>query len=100
MAKPNTKKSRTARLFIYISLSNEERSRVTDLPPRTSPLLKLAPGPFEVHSKGAEPRSGISGSFVPHLADALTVHPICQEELYDPGRDVSINPNENSILTP
>ena len=39
------------------------------------------------------------------LADALTVHgvplyPVCQEELYNPGRDVSINPNENSILTP
>ena len=39
------------------------------------------------------------------LSDALTVHgvllnPICQEELYNPGRDVSINPNENSILTP
>ena len=39
------------------------------------------------------------------LADALTVHgvplnPICQEELYNPGREVSINPNQNSILTP
>ena len=34
------------------------------------------------------------------IADALTVHPICQEELYNPGRDVSIKPNENSILTP
>ena len=39
------------------------------------------------------------------LSDALTVHgvllnPICQEELHNPGRDVSINPNENSILTP
>ena len=30
----------------------------------------------------------------------VTVHPICQEKLYNPGRDVSINPNENSILTP
>ena len=41
----------------------------------------------------------------PDIADALTVHgvplyPVCQEELYNPGRDVSINPNENSILTP
>ena len=36
----------------------------------------------------------------PDLADAVTLHPICQEELYDPGQDVSINPNENSILTP
>ena len=36
----------------------------------------------------------------PDLADAVRVHPVCQEELYDPGRDVSINPNENSILTP
>ena len=40
----------------------------------------------------------------PDVADALTVqgvllNPICQEELYNPGRDVSINPNENSILT-
>ena len=34
------------------------------------------------------------------LADALMVYPVCQEELYDPGRNVSINPNENSILTP
>ena len=23
-----------------------------------------------------------------------------QEEIYNPGRDVSVNPNENSILTP
>ena len=30
----------------------------------------------------------------------VTVHPICQEKLCNPGRDVSINPNENSILTP
>ena len=34
------------------------------------------------------------------LADAVTVHPVCQEEPYNPGLDVSINPNENSILTP
>ena len=27
------------------------------------------------------------------------LHPVCQEELYNPGQDVSINPNENSILT-
>ena len=37
-------------------------------------------------------------------ADALTVHGvplylICQEELCNPGRNMSINPNENSILT-
>ena len=30
----------------------------------------------------------------PDLANAVTVRPICQEELYNPGRDVSINPNE------
>ena len=30
----------------------------------------------------------------------LTVRPVCQEELYNPECDVSINPNENSILTP
>ena len=39
------------------------------------------------------------------LSAALTVHgvplnPICQEEPYNPGQDVSINPNKNSILTP
>ena len=33
----------------------------------------------------------------PDVADAVTVHgvllnPVCQEELYNPGRDVSINP--------
>ncbi len=27
------------------------------------------------------------------------LNPICQEELYDPSQDVSINPNKNSILT-
>ena len=36
----------------------------------------------------------------PDLADEVSVHPVCQEELYNPGRDVSINPNKNSILTP
>ena len=40
------------------------------------------------------------GAAYPDIVDAVTVHPACQEELYDPGRDVSINPNENSILTP
>ncbi len=39
------------------------------------------------------------------LSDSLTLHsvllnPICQEELCNPGREVSINPNKNSILTP
>ena len=33
-------------------------------------------------------------------AKAVPLHPVCQEELYDPGRDVSINSNKNSILTP
>ena len=36
----------------------------------------------------------------PGLANSANAHPICQEESYNPGRDVSINPNENSILTP
>ena len=41
----------------------------------------------------------------PDVADAVTLqgvllNPICQEELYNPGRDVSINPNYNPILTP
>ena len=41
----------------------------------------------------------------PDVADAVTVHgvllnPVCQEELYNPGRDVSINSKENPILTP
>ena len=35
----------------------------------------------------------------PDLSDAATAHPIRQEELYDPGREVSINPNKNSTLT-
>ena len=44
------------------------------------------------------------GAAHPDLADAVTVprglrHPVCQEELYDPGRNVSINPNKNSIRT-
>ena len=39
------------------------------------------------------------------VADALTVqgvllNPVFQEELFNPGRDVSINPKENPILTP
>ena len=41
----------------------------------------------------------------PNVADAVTVqgvllNPVCQEEIYNPGRDVSINSKENSILTP
>ena len=35
----------------------------------------------------------------PDIAGAVTVHPICQEKLCNPGRDVSINPNKDSILT-
>ena len=34
------------------------------------------------------------------MGDGEAMKLICQEELYNPGRDVSINPNENSILTP
>ena len=30
----------------------------------------------------------------------VSLHPICQEEPYNPGRNVSINPNKDSILTP
>ena len=40
------------------------------------------------------------GKLRPVHSRCVLLHPICQEELYDPGRDVSINPNENSILTP
>ena len=29
---------------------------------------------------------------LPDLTEAVTVHPACQEEPYNPGRDVSINP--------
>ena len=41
----------------------------------------------------------------PDVADAVTVqgvllNTVCQEKLYNPGRDVSINPNQNPILTP
>ena len=36
----------------------------------------------------------------PDLADVVTVHPVCQEEPYNPGCDVSINLNKNPILTP
>ena len=39
------------------------------------------------------------------VADAWTVqgvllNPVCQKELFNPGRDVSINPDYNPILTP
>ena len=55
----------------------------------------------QVATGGAVWRSRVLAEAVhPDLSDAVTVHPICQEELYNPGRDVSINPNENSILTP
>ena len=33
------------------------------------------------------------------LTFGVPLHPVCQEEPYNPGRDVSINPNKNSILT-
>ena len=29
----------------------------------------------------------------------VPLHPVCQEELYNPERDVSIKPKENPILT-
>ena len=46
---------------------------------------------------GSGPRT--DGGQVCKLIGVL-LHPVCQEELCDPGRNVSINPNENSILTP
>ena len=30
----------------------------------------------------------------------VPLHPVCQEELYNPGREVSIDPNNDAILTP
>ena len=57
---------------------------------------------FDLPISGAPPL-GVPGSGQaahPDLANTVTVHPICQEKLYNPGRDVSINPNENPILTP
>ena len=67
---------------------------------RAHPLSKLGPGPFEIHFR--EQSQGLGSRAAAHLdlADAVTVNPVCQEELYDPGRDVSINPNKNPILTP
>ena len=58
--------------------------RHTDPPPRVILLSKLDPKPTEVHFRGAEPGPGISGRLRPYLADAVTVNPICQEELYNP----------------
>ena len=63
-------------------------------------MSHTVPGLTEAHSKEAEPESAISGSLHPYLADAVRAYPVCQEELYNPGQDASINPNENSILTP
>ena len=65
-------------------------------------LLFLYMGRIPVPNKPLydEPFWGRFDAAHPDLADAVTVPPVCQEEPYNPGRDVSINPNENSILTP
>ena len=65
-------------------------------------LLFLYMGRIPVPNKPLydEPFRGRFDAAHPDLADAVTVPPVCQEEPYNPGRDVSINPNENSILTP
>ena len=65
-------------------------------------LLFLYMGRIPVPNKPLydEPFRGRFDATHPDLADAVTVPPVCQEEPYNPGRDVSINPNENSILTP
>ena len=64
-------------------------------------LLFLYMGRIPVPNKPLydEPFRGRFDAAHPDLADAVTVPPVCQEEPYNPGRDVSINPNENSILT-
>ena len=64
------------------------------------PPTKVDPGPTEVHSREQSQVRVLAEAAYPDLTEALTVHPACQEELYNPGRDVSINPNEDSILTP
>ena len=78
-----------------------QRASPFDLPhQRAHPLSKLGPGPFEIHFREQSQGLGSRAAAHPDLADAVTGHPICQEELCNPGRDVSINPNKNSILTP
>ena len=69
-----------------------------DLPPPTRPPSKLAPGPTEAHSREQSQSLGSRAAAHPDLADVVTVPPVCQEELYDPGRNVSINPNRDPIL--
>ena len=68
------------------------------------PPSKLDPGPFEVHFREQSQGLRSHAAAHPDLADTVTVHGVllhlvCQEEIYNPGRDVSVNPNENSILT-
>ena len=75
--------------------------------PRTNPgtrlLYKRVNGPLRSSRDLRIPLrrpAGLVEAAHPDLADAVTLNPVCQEELYNPGREVSINPNENSILTP
>ena len=43
---------------------------------------------------------GLNVPRVKMTVQGVLLNPVCQGELYNPGRNVSINPNENSILTP
>ncbi len=73
-------------------------------PPHPRSELKLQKGSYTTAGGG----NGAAGFLpfalleLPSSRGVLGVptHPVCQEEPYNPGRDVSINPNKNSILTP
>ena len=43
---------------------------------------------------------GLNVSRSKRSGHGILLNPVCQEELFNPGRDVSINPKENPILTP
>ena len=62
-------------------------------------LLPLLFSPVSLREPLPPPAGVLVEAAHPDLADTVTAHPACQEELYDPGRNMSINPNKNSILT-
>ena len=78
-----------------------------------TPSTELHPAPLCGRADPDQPPWVAAGPAAGHradgggraVADALTVqgvllNPACQEELFNPGRDVSINPDYNPILTP
>ena len=63
------------------------------------PRTPSGPHPSATRAQFFQPFERAQAALDVGTVHGVPLNPVCQEELCDPGRNVSINPNQNSILT-